>query len=234
MMEITFKATRDHLGGYPPVPAKKVIPQWYKDLPAELHPVTAQEMVIKGSRTPFSIKRCMPVLDFLTSGYVIRNETELMLSCNDDINHSVWWYSNLKDAASYHPHDQCPIQIKGSKKSYFKISTGYRVITPPGYSCLFYQSPYFFEERFTLFPAIVDTDDYDAEVLFPGFIHERKADILIEAGTPLLFVFPFKRDDWTIKLDLNKEDNGKKFKSKFANHVNNVYRRFFHKTKNYE
>lgn len=234
-MEIIFQPTRDNLGEYSPIPAKKLIPQWYKDLPAELHPVTAEDMVKTGSKTPFSIKRCVPVLDFLTSGYVIRNETEIMLSCDDTNNHSIWWYANTSSVATYHPHDQCPITINNSKKSYFKLITGYKIKTPPGYSCLFYQSPYFFENRFTMFPAIVDTDTYDEEILFPGYMTERKMHITIERGTPLIWVLPFKRDDWTSSImPFTKDVPKTNFSKKMVNHVNNIYRRFFHSVKTYE
>jgi hypothetical protein len=237
-MDIIFQPTRDHLGEYPPIPAKKIIPQWYKDLPNEVHKSTAQEMVKNGDNTPFSIKRCVPVLDFLTSGYVLRNQTEIMLSCDDDFDQHVWWFTNSpKDysTVSFHPHSQCPITIKDSKKSYFKLGTGYRVITPPGYSCLFYQSPYFMEERFTLFPGIVDTDIYDNEVLFPGYMHGKKDSFLIEAGTPLLWVFPFKRDEWnsSVHSEIQKRNNSS-FAKKSVNYINDIYKRFFHQRKNYD
>ncbi len=237
-MDIIFQPTREHLGEYPPVPAKKVIPQWYKDLPNEIHRATAFDMVTSNNRTPFSIKRCVPVLDFLTSGYVIRNQTEIMLSSDDDMQQHVWWYTNSpedKSVVSYHPHAQCPITIKDSKKSYFKIGTGYRVITPPGYSCLFYQSPYFMEERFTLFPGIVDTDTYDNEVLFPGYIHGKKENIFLEAGLPLIWVFPFKRSDWDMVVsDKMYEREQSSFGKRSVNYINDIYKRFFHQKKSFD
>jgi hypothetical protein len=238
MMDIIFQPTRPNLGEYPPIPAKKIIPQWYKDLPSEVHAATAYDMVKTGDNTPFSIKRCVPVLDFLTTGYVLRSQSEILLSCNDNHNQHIWWYTNSPKEypiVAFHPHQQCPINIKDSKKSYFKLSTGYRIITPSGYSCLFYQSPYFFEERFTMFPGIVDTDTYDNEVLFPGFIHEKKTDFMIEAGTPLMWVFPFKRADWesSIKQELHKPEKAS-FAAKSANYINDVYKRFFHSKKNFD
>jgi hypothetical protein len=237
-MEIIFQPTRDHLGEFPPVPAKKIIPQWYKEIPSEIHQSTAYEMVKTGDKTPFSIKRCIPVLDFLTSGYVLRNQSEILLSCDDDQNQHIWWYTNApKDTqfVGFHPHQQCPININNSKKSYFKLSIGYRIITPPGYSCLFYQSPYFMEERFTLFPGIVDTDTYDNEVLFPGYIHAKKADLTIEVGTPLMWVFPFKRENWTSNFKTELHDQNKaSFAGKSINYINDIYKRFFHQKKNYD
>ncbi len=237
-MEIIFQPTRDGLGEYPPIPAKKIIPQWYKDLPTEIHKSTAQEMFKTGDSTPFSIKRCVPVLDFLTSGYVIRNQSEILLSCDDDFQQHVWWYTNMPKETpivAFHPHQQCPINIKNSRKSYFKLSMGYRVITPPGYSCLFYQSPYFMEDRFTLFPGIVDTDSYDNEVLFPGFIHEKKTNFMIELGTPLMWVFPFKRDNWdsSIKSELHNQAEST-FTKKSINYIYDLYKRLCHQRKNYE
>jgi hypothetical protein len=236
-MEITFHPTREHLGEFPPIPAKKFVPQWYKNLPAEMFDVTAENMVKDGGSTPFSVKRCVPVQDFMTVGYVIRSSSDIFLSAKDDENNYIWWkHSSTKESiVAHHPHGQCPIEINGSRKSYFKLKTGYRVQTPPGYSCLFYQSPYFFENRFTLFPGIVDTDTYDAEVLFPGFVNERRADLKIDAGTPLVWVFPFKRDDWksTISdtLDVYEQST---FRNRAANYINDIYKRFFHSKKTFD
>lgn len=237
-MKIIFEPTREGLGEYPPMPAKKVVPTWYKDMEPALHESTAMDFVKFGGATSYTIKRCVPVLDFLTSGYVIRNQSDFMLSSNDAEDQSIWWYHHVTcvdNHVSYHPHKQCPININDSKKSYFKIKTGYRIKTPPGYSCLFYQSPYAFEQKFTLFPGIVDTDVYDHEVLFPGYINESKDNITIEAGEPLIWVLPFKRDEWEAVVTTNVVDLTKSnFGFKMGNYLSDVYRRFFHHKKIYE
>jgi hypothetical protein len=51
-------------------------------------------------------------------------------------------------------------------------------------------------EGLELFSAIVDTDTYDSEILFPGYISTGVSDVNIPPGTPLMTVFPFKRDSW--------------------------------------
>jgi hypothetical protein len=91
------------------------------------------------------------------------------------------------------------------------------------------------EERFTLFPGIVDTDIYDNEVLFPGYMHGKKDSFLIEAGTPLLWVFPFKRDEWnsSVHSEIQKRNNSS-FAKKSVNYINDIYKRFFHQRKNYD
>jgi hypothetical protein len=58
---------------YPPVPASKIIPEWYKNIPVAL---SKDPGFIDNDGVP-SIKRCMPVLDYLTSGYILRNSYEI-------------------------------------------------------------------------------------------------------------------------------------------------------------
>ena len=81
--------------------------------------------------------------------------------------------NHMTHPGSGHSHSQCPIELEGKKKSYFKISLPWRIKTPPGYSCLFMQPYYHFEKEFALLPAIIDTDVCDLNsVHFPGYLKD--------------------------------------------------------------
>jgi hypothetical protein len=72
---ITFSTSDlEAIDMFPPVPAGKIIPEWYKDTPIEIPEI---EPYTK-PHTP-TIKRCVPVLDYMTTGYVIRATYEIQV-----------------------------------------------------------------------------------------------------------------------------------------------------------
>jgi hypothetical protein len=238
-MKIEFTPT-DSIGrNFPPVPMKKAVPNWYKNAPTELGPKTALWFNRNQSQSNGTIRKCMPVLDYLTSGYVLKTQSEILISSltKEDEPQEIFWRHASKDSetVSHHPYDQCPVKIQDEKKTYIKFRCGYIIRTPPGYSCLFYQSPYFLNEGIELFPAIVDTDLYDGEIFFPGFVTKNYEHIEIPPGTPMVTVFPFKRENWDhVVSDKILDSSGKSFFAKRQVWINDVYRRFFRQEKEYK
>jgi len=53
-----------------PVPAKELIPKWYKDL--SRYSVGDKINISEDGAANMSVKACMPFLDTLTSGYIIK------------------------------------------------------------------------------------------------------------------------------------------------------------------
>jgi len=75
--------------------------------------------------------------------------------------------------------------------------------TPPGYSCLFLPPLNNTDDRFSIIPGIVDTDQFPREVNFPIIINGDKYKTLktiIEKGTPYVQVIPFRRESWKMKI----------------------------------
>lgn len=188
-------------------PIKKSVPEWYKNLPMLMGTGTEGvddyfDMERTGDRTRRTVRHCVPVLDYLTSGYLIRATAHIKVKQTDDPSTDVKglrFYTAQVGAFELHNHRQCPVKIGGEKKTYIKISNPWLIRTPPGYSCLFYQPFYNLEERYTLLPAIVDTDKHDAPVNFPGYLNGPD-EIDIMPGEPVMAVFPFKRDDWKMEI----------------------------------
>ena len=205
---------------FPPRPANKVIPDWYKELP--MHIVKASENI----NVP-TIKHCMPVQDMITSGYIIFNPYETHLIPNK--NHL--GYDDFLSKCPHKPHVgghhhlQLPLEIQGKNNNYFKIGNSWIVRTPPGYSCLFVQPFYQMEERFQMLPAIVDTDRHDMTIEFPGYLLTDKP-VILQPGDPLMQVIPFKRDDWEMVV----EQQPKK-RSLLEFYWESAYRRVFHSKK---
>lgn len=222
---------------FPPLPAKKVIPEWYKNISyyTKNKKANAAEMVVNNDTTPgLSIKACMPFLDYLSSGYVLRYPADIALTALPINEHNaIPWYWRTKCAegtigCGYHPQEQLPIEINGINHNYIKIMNPWVVKTPPGYSCFFYQ-PLDFDSPLQLFSGIVDTDTFDMPINFPGFI-KKEGDYTLKGGDPLMVVFPFKRDSWSMKVSVGEI----KHLPKVMLFLERGYKNLFHKPKKYE
>jgi hypothetical protein len=182
---------------FPPLPANKMLPDWYKSLPVRMHaaPVTAQEHAEIAGKTTLGIKGCTPVGDYITSGYIIRAASDIVITPQKTDDLAGFYWSSPAAHVQFHAHGQCPVHINKVKNDYIKIENTWRVVTPPGYSCYMYQPEFFFNENIKFFPAVVDTDAYQNAVSFPGVVIASTT-FTIQAGDPLMVVFPFKRENW--------------------------------------
>jgi hypothetical protein len=232
--EIEFICTDENvLKHFPIVPAKDCLPEWYKQLHA------------KDDNGVPTIAGCMPVRDIVTSGYIVTNAFEQEIIGNtfdlDDVEQIEKVYpveeigkffeiqNHMTHPGSGHSHSQCPIELEGKKKSYFKISLPWRIKTPPGYSCLFMQPYYHFEKEFALLPAIIDTDVCDLNsVHFPGYLKDPVAQLKV--GQPLMQVIPIKREEWKSISRYEKPSRA----SKLNLYLHNMYKRAFHQKKRYQ
>lgn len=208
---------------FPVQPANKVVPEWYRELDLW------KKNQYPGKGIP-TIKHCMPVQDMIMSGYIIFNTYELILhpekkaGKHEDFKVTV---PHVPYVGGHH-HDQCPVTVGDTSKQYFKIVQPWLIRTPPGYSCLIIQPFYQFEERFQLFPAIVDTDTHDLSTELPGYLTSDK-EVKINPGDPLVQVIPFKRDSWEMSCEFQA-----KKRSKLEFFLGGAYRKIFHNKKEFK
>jgi hypothetical protein len=233
-MKIKFLETASVAKLFPPIPAKKLLPDWYKDLTIDTVP---------GQKQPWtslsSVKRCVPVLDYMTSGYIIRNHVDLLVARTWDDRRGeqvLFEYKKTElniPAVTYHDPKQMPLIRNGHQKTVAKFTGMWGIETPPGYSCLFYQPHYFNETRFNILPGIVDTDQFSNPINFPFIMSDSKENenFVIEAGTPLVCVLPFKREDWT--HELGKWDPDSNCATYMKTIWENIYKKFMHSKKNF-
>ena len=209
--EIEFSTHEDYFAlkeDYP-IPIKLNIPGWYKKLEHTLENKT--------------VKGCMPFLDTLTSGYLLKMPQDFNIRHNvDNINDkgekikdsfsTFGLYNmlpfinakhlNLNSGYDTHPSQQVegsPIIEKNKKLPFYKILNPWKIKTPKGYSCLFVPPLNNADDRFSIIPGIVDTDTFPNEINFPIIINGDKYPILetlIKKGTPYVQIIPFKRDSW--------------------------------------
>jgi hypothetical protein len=207
-----------------PIPIKLNIPEWFKKLSHTLEKKT--------------VKGCMPFLDSLTSGYLLKIPQDLKIIhnvINQELNQLDSFYTtgNLDDRILFEkslnlskqiPSTHPSIQLEGSpyieknkNLPFYKIINPWIIKTPPGYSCLFVPPLNNTDDRFAIIPAIVDTDTFPNEINFPIVINGDKystLDTLLKKGTPYVQIIPFKRDKWKMKItgtDTEEMRKGKTF-----------------------
>lgn len=195
-----------------PKPALQFIPEAYKKMPG----VIKQDVYS-------TVKKCIPFLDAFTSGYIIPFQTDIEYTYDekiDQINFGIHRTIPGEFVDYLNVTSHAPVQIskdlmspKRTIDSLFKFNNSWTVKTPPGYSCLF-MTPFNHPLPFELVTGIVDTDSYDLPVNFPFYwTADSRKDFTLKVGTPWAMVFPFKREEW--KMKINTISDSKMIKQRF-------------------
>jgi hypothetical protein len=193
---------------YWPKPAKFVLPDWYKFTPSYTE---AEKDVSRGGGrgTNATIKRCVPVFDALTSGYIIFSSADVDVAIIDgEVTYT--WPSD-EPMISSHPAEQFkrhPTIGGDSAVSTPKWYNPWSIRTPKGYSALFV-TPFHRESLFYSLEGVVDTDMYTNPVQFPFQMKDPNWTGIIPAGTPIVQVIPFKRESYehTVKRSSELKEN---------------------------
>jgi len=188
--KITFCATnKEMLDVWPhPKPASHFIPKEYKKL----------ERYQEGNLHSPTVKTCIPFLDSLTAGYIIPFDQDYVIDPVED-DFSISPANREQNDYGFHNRSQLPKEWQEkSGENAGKFHNKWLIKTPPGYSCLFLKPMNRLEDRFEIISGIVDTDTYTNLINFPFILHKRDKQFLIEKGSPMVQVIPFKRESWKI------------------------------------
>ena len=209
MAIITFTDTLGVPEEFRPKPASASVPDWYKELESYMG---GEKKPNGEGMTNGTIKRCMPVFDAITGGYILYTYSDVFISQKPDPlneNKTLPWYEWPSfGPLGFHPIAQAPTHPNRSalsdSSSYPKWMNPWAITTPKGYSVLFTQ-PMHRYSPFTILDGVVDTDTYTAPVNFPFVLNDWEFKGLIPAGTPMAQIIPFKRETW--KMELGKQED---------------------------
>jgi hypothetical protein len=180
----------------PPLPAKKVIPEWYKKTPFLIEGL--DEYAFLKSAPPVTHKGCNPFLDSLTAGYVFCLSSDLEIINEGDGNHSFYWKSN-NNVITDHSKNQHPLlpDAFNGFDGVHKFHNDFIIKTPKGYSTHFTHPLNQHDLPFRTLSGTVDTDTYMQPVHFPfQLLTTDKELTILERGTPVCQFIPFKRNNW--------------------------------------
>lgn len=172
----------------PPAPAKSNLPDWFRKLPAVSrdHASTTDNGL--------TVKRCMPFLDAMTTGWLLTLAATVRLEIKDGGTAvDAGWEFDRVMVSNHGAH-----QVSGNPRQPrppCKFHNYWAVRTAPGWSCLFVPPLNRPGQPFECVAGMVDTDSYVAEIHFPFFATAPDGLYTIEKGTPLVQVIPVRRDE---------------------------------------
>lgn len=189
-----FFCHENDYGVFPePKPAGKYMPDWYKKVPQVIKDGRGDRDQFGGHS--FTAKKCMPMLDCMTMGYVIPLIADMTVLSNHDCS-TIEVISNPDiNVCDFHDIRQLGEKTApGFPAPPLKFINPWVIKTAPGWSTFFTAPINAMNPHFTCLSGIVDTDTYPKEVNFPAIWHTPNFDDVLPAGTPLVVAIPVKRD----------------------------------------
>lgn len=232
--KITFRYREDHEDAFPkPVKASKMMPNWLKKLPR----------IAEGNHKnqAGTVKRCVPVLDAVTQGYIIPAWCDINVQVGEQeieegekepcIYVSVPSDFGMGEAIGSHGWDQvgndCPLQHYPVGKVLLKLINPWVIETSPGWSVMI-KSPANHYNNIRLVEGVVDTDTYKRQINFPFFWDGcKQGEFEIKKGDPLVHVIPFKREKITVEYDKWDHETMTKMDRAHETHFIDKYRKLW-------
>ncbi len=201
-----------------PLPASNYIPDWWR----KMEPYIGGKFAVENLSTNASFKKCTPMLDALTSGYIVSLRADVHVT-QTEFGPRISW--RVKKENVFEPHAESAKKIAtphGYHEQPCKYNSLLHIKTPSGYSCLITQPFGYPDTPFQAISAIIDTDNSPLENLFPVWI-QKDFEGVVEKGTPLVQITPFKRNDWESTYSFYEEGEyraleDKTFSSTLINH----------------
>jgi hypothetical protein len=174
-----------------PTSAKTHVPQWYKD----------SERFIGGKpvlhpEANSGLKLCAPFLDALTTGYCLNLPYDLLVEQNEEGPYITWRGKHKPLTArngTYRNHT-LPTPV-GFSETHFAWNLNVSLRLEDGYSALVTHPLNRMDLPFYTLSGVVDLDWDMYGGSLPFFI-SNVFEGIIERGTPIAQIIPFKREDW--------------------------------------
>ena len=219
---IRFFAKKKHLDIFEhPKPASKCLPMYF-------HKIKPQ---IGLSPQNSTVKRCVPFIDAMTSGYIISMWCDVYVRAENE-NLQIQFPDNIPLDKTLEQHSI--EQFKGHPYSDDKLAktplkwvSPWGVETRKGWSCLFTSPLNHLEKRFKIMDGVVDTDTYYNQVHFPFVWTGGEGEFLIKQGTPLVQVIPFKRGSTQYSVVEQNEERVDVVQGQLGTLLRNAYRSLF-------
>ena len=188
-----------------PYPAVKNLPQWYLDMSPYVNETDSNapddgKLHFRKKSANATFKKCTPLLDGLSAGYIISLFADVMVEQNGRGVPEIYWKTNNNLFSLHGTSSREIVPPTGYQNIVYKYNNCWIPQTPKGYSCLVVSPLGYNDLPFKAIPAIVDTDSSTLELVFPVWVKENFEGI-VEKGTPIAQIIPFKRDDWQSTFD---------------------------------
>jgi len=204
VQKIQFIASSRHVAEVRerPKPAYSLIPDWYKNMPI----FSTGDKLDLAPYPTVTGKRCIPMLDGITAGYIVTLWADILVKNVNGFMETRWTTDEpvleswgLEQSSTYKVPDGFALPV-------FKYLHGWIPKTPAGYSCYITHPVGYPNLPIRTITGIIDTDKLESPANSPFVIREDFEGI-IEKGTPMFQIIPFKRDEWEAEyLEQSTED----------------------------
>jgi hypothetical protein len=214
-----------------PPPQTVTTPKWFKDVPLYqgVEPDYIDDsLIVQNGFANYGVKTCMPFLDSLTTGYSFNLWCDIQVKIYSDGLQRISW---ANDNPALVPVISRPIPKNfpvpnGFNPLIFSWKSNWGIKTPRGYSCILTHPFNRTDLPFLTTTGIMDTDKWGIWGNQPFHIQKDWEGVL-EAGTPIIHIYPFKRDNWNSEIDesLTEWANYENIRrtSKFRGYYKNKY-----------
>jgi hypothetical protein len=192
-----------------PKPSIRSIPDWYKK--QKLFSNEQNDILVSRKNNSLgTYKLCLPFIDSLTSGYMIKLEADILVknmsTDNSYAPHIEWDVTEpMLDFQNSAVIGNYPVPI-GYSKNLFRWYHDWIIKTPKNYSIWITHPSHRHDLPFFTINGFVDTDKFQSHLLMPFFIKDGFEGI-IEKGTPIAQIIPIKRNIWLSVKKRYKEKN---------------------------
>lgn len=169
-----------------PVAAKTALPAWLRKLPG------VDRANLTATNNGLTVKRCMPFLDAMTTGWLIPLAATVRLEISDGGRTVTAGWEFDRELVSTHGVSQ----VAGNPyepRPPMKFHNYWTIRTPKGWSCLFLPPANRPNSVFEVLSGVVDTDTYVSLVNFPFIATGSDGVYNLAKGTELVQVIPFPR-----------------------------------------
>jgi hypothetical protein len=230
--KIIFEAQSEHVWEVreKPFPAIKKLPEWWKQIPQ----YSTEDNKLRLNPGPtVTVKKCFPTLDALGAGYIVPLWADLLVSQNNEMPFIQWG-----------PHEPVMDQWPESQVStyeipdefsslVFKYLHGWIIKTPPGWSSFITHPIGYQNLPFRAISGIVDTDILETDINTPILI-KKGFEGIIEKGTPMFQIIPFKRENWESDFILQQPNKSFLNAEKLSTKIISSYGRHLRSKKSYK
>jgi hypothetical protein len=185
-----------------PYPASKSIPKWWRD--AETYQSKEQKFDIKNGHPNFTFKKCLPMLDAISAGYIVPLWADVKITAINDELFSIDWATS-KPVFSFIGVDAKGIEAPdGYYESPVRFLNTWIPKTPPGYSVTVTSPVGYKNLPFKAVTGVLDSDRSTLELSQAMWV-KKDFNGIVEKGTPMFQVIPFKRENWDSEFDYYKD-----------------------------
>jgi len=207
-------------------PSKEFKPKWYVDSPFYVDENNNKSSIkINNGEVNATFKKCIPMIDAINIGYMVELKADVIVQDNNNEIFNIAWKSK-KNIFDLHGNNTKLIEAPENYHSHVvKYTWGVLPKTPKGYSTLVIEPLGFNNLVFKQIPAVVDTDKNNLQFALPMFV-KKNFNGVVEAGTPLAQLIPFKKENWKSLQSYMKDGKYEMleeigFNKKIKNHYSN-------------